>query len=116
MPLCSSRRQLLALHSPAILKQPCPYPRCPSTSTSQLAPPAPACIISTSPPPPPFPVSQECDALKSTFAGLGSSSAYVLGDGLNGLQWHVFVAGTENAHATAEKPLYTLEVRCEWPL
>lgn len=54
---------------------------------------------------------QECDALKSAFAGLGSSSAYVLGDGLNGLQWHVFVAGTENAHATAEKPLYTLEVR-----
>lgn len=135
---------------------------------------------------------QECDALKSAFAGLGSSSAYVLGDGLNGLQWHVFVAGeelvpvasfqlrlhgwcglginglrrhalvageepvpasaqpacwwaqllasqarpwnagwvppavpclispawrdlragTENAHATTEKPLYTLEVRC----
>ncbi|PSC69452.1 ornithine decarboxylase [Micractinium conductrix] len=53
---------------------------------------------------------QECDSLKSAFAGLGSSSAYVLGDGLNGLQWHVFVAGVENAHATAEKPLYTLEV------
>ena len=38
---------------------------------------------------------QECDALKSACAGLGSSSAYVLGDGLNGLQWHVFVAGEE---------------------
>ena len=28
----------------------------------------------------------ECGALRSAFAGLGSSSAYVLGDGLNGLQ------------------------------
>lgn len=36
---------------------------------------------------------QECDTLKAAFRGLGSTSAYVLGDGLNGLQWHVFVAG-----------------------
>jgi len=36
---------------------------------------------------------QECDTLKGAFTGLGSTSAYVLGDGLNGLQWHVFVAG-----------------------
>ena len=35
----------------------------------------------------------ECGALRATFAPLGASSAYVLGDGLNGLQWHVFVAG-----------------------
>ena len=38
----------------------------------------------------------ECEALRSAFAGLGSSSAYVLGDGLNGLQWHVFVAGEQS--------------------
>lgn len=36
---------------------------------------------------------QECDTLRDAFKGLGSTSAYVLGDGLNGLQWHVFVAG-----------------------
>ncbi|KAL4419048.1 hypothetical protein ABPG77_011030 [Micractinium sp. CCAP 211/92] len=53
---------------------------------------------------------QECDTLKAAFKGLGSTSAYVLGDGLNGLQWHVFVAGAEAAHPTAEQPLYTLEV------
>jgi hypothetical protein len=41
----------------------------------------------------------ECDALRSAFASLGSSSAYVLGDGLNGLQWHVFVAGEQAAAA-----------------
>jgi hypothetical protein len=35
----------------------------------------------------------ECCALRCAFGSLGSSSAYVLGDGLNGLQWHVFVAG-----------------------
>ena len=27
------------------------------------------------------------DTLKAAFRGLGSTSAYVLGDGLNGLQW-----------------------------
>jgi hypothetical protein len=36
---------------------------------------------------------EECAALRAAFASLPSSSAYVLGDGLNGLQWHVFVAG-----------------------
>eukprot|EP00887_Chlorella_sp_A99_P001750 scaffold19.g1750.t1 len=35
----------------------------------------------------------ECAALRGVFGGLGSDSAYVLGDALNGLQWHVFVAG-----------------------
>ena len=60
--------------------------------------------------PPTSPSAQECGALQSAFTGLGSTSAYVLGDGLNGLQWHVFVAGVEAAHATRDPPLYTLEV------
>lgn len=35
----------------------------------------------------------ECDHLKELFSFLGKSSAYVLGDSLAGMQWHVFVAG-----------------------
>lgn len=36
---------------------------------------------------------QECSILHEQFSRLGRTSAYVLGDALNGLQWHVFVAG-----------------------
>lgn len=35
----------------------------------------------------------ECAVLQEAFGRLGRTSAYVLGDALNGLQWHVFVAG-----------------------
>lgn len=60
----------------------------------------------------------ECADLKAAFASLGSISAYVLGDALNGLQWHVFVAGERPAapdatvaHPTgADRPIYTFEV------
>ncbi|KAG7667506.1 hypothetical protein Ndes2526B_g07541 [Nannochloris sp. 'desiccata'] len=57
----------------------------------------------------------ECNVLHEQFASLGSSSAYVLGDALNGLQWHVYVAGTHSASArthpaAARAPRHTLEV------
>lgn len=50
--------------------------------------------------------------LHDLFSGLGSSSAYVLGDALNGMQWHVYVAGAAPAHAAAPAPtpVHTLEV------
>lgn len=104
-------------HAHFALSRACSWKAIVPTAGLSLDQPCPALLLPYTPPdpapclPPSRSYLQECDALKSAFAGLGSSSAYVLGDGLNGLQWHVFVAGTENAHATAEKPLYTLEVR-----
>ena len=41
----------------------------------------------------------ECALLHEQFGRLGRTSAYVLGDALNGLQWHVFVAGPGAAAA-----------------
>ena len=49
----------------------------------------------------------ECALLKDAFHFLGKSSAYVLGDALGGLQWHVFVAGQRS---TKLNPVKTLEV------
>lgn len=54
--------------------------------------------------------SGETQLLQSAFKSMGGiSGAYVLGDLLSGLQWHVFVA---HGAAAAEwhKPAYTLEV------
>lgn len=58
----------------------------------------------------------ECNALHDLFSTLGSCSAYVLGDALNDMQWHVFVAGDHNAVPTSRlvapspAPVYTMEV------
>lgn len=53
---------------------------------------------------------EETSLLQSAFATMGGiSGAYVLGDTLRGLQWHVFVAQTATAIAE-HKPAYTLEV------
>lgn len=57
----------------------------------------------------------EAGLLHHLFSSLGSTSAYVLGDALNGLQWHVFVAGDHAAHdtthpASARAPRHTVEV------
>ena len=57
----------------------------------------------------------ECMVLHDLFSSLGSSSAYVLGDALNGLQWHVYVAGAHSATdwtqpAGARPPRHTMEV------
>ena len=49
----------------------------------------------------------ECAILKNTFNFLDVSSAYVLGDALGGLQWHVFVAGKKSVSVD---PVKTLEV------
>lgn len=52
----------------------------------------------------------ETELLQMAFATMGGiSSAYVLGDILAGLQWHVFVAHGAEA-ADWHKPAYTLEV------
>ena len=63
---------------------------------------------------------QETALLRRAFKPMGGAcSAYVLGDSLGGLQWHVFVAdsaaGTTCAAARAipsiaSRPVYTLEV------
>ena len=63
----------------------------------------------------------ETALLRKQFAGMGGSrGAYVLGDALRGLQWHVFVAdatgGSDPAPLAAQMPpssraaTYTLEV------
>lgn len=53
----------------------------------------------------------ETEKLQQAFASMGGiSSAYVLGDILAGLQWHVFVVHGASA-ADWHKPAYTLEVR-----
>ena len=48
---------------------------------------------------------QEAAHLDTYFAALGSSS-HVLGHPADGLQWHVYVAGT----ACAQQPTWSLEV------
>ena len=52
----------------------------------------------------------ETRLLQTAFASMGGiAGAYVLGDTLAGLQWHVFVAQGANA-AAWHKPQCTLEV------
>ena len=59
----------------------------------------------------------ECGALRAAFGGLGSTSSYVLGDGLNGLQWHVFVAGERGARLPACcSPAAAWLAVCAWRL
>ena len=50
--------------------------------------------------------------LRAALGGMGAlGSAYVLGDALNGLQWHVFVADAGPLGALpAPPPVYTLEI------
>ncbi|KAL6769050.1 DCA1 [Auxenochlorella protothecoides x Auxenochlorella symbiontica] len=57
----------------------------------------------------------ETAALRAAFAALPLASAYVLGDALAGLQWHVFAAGVARgaaavAQAPPPPPLHTLEL------
>ncbi|KAK9814356.1 hypothetical protein WJX72_004436 [[Myrmecia] bisecta] len=56
----------------------------------------------------------ETEILREHFGGLaGGCSSYVLGDALNGLQWHVFVATADqpgSLQQPAQQPTYTLEV------
>lgn len=53
--------------------------------------------------------SQEIEVLKHHFRSLlGEGSAYVLGDALKGFQWHLYVAG--NDEATEPEPSCTVEV------
>ena len=53
----------------------------------------------------------EVKQLRSELGELGSyGSAYVLGDALNGLQWHVFVADAGAHDALPPPPVYTLEI------
>lgn len=55
--------------------------------------------------------SSEVKQLRSELGELGSyGSAYVLGDALNGLQWHVFVADAGALDALPPPPVYTLEI------
>ena len=50
--------------------------------------------------------------LRAALGGMGAlGSAYVLGDALNGLQWHVFVADAGPLGVLpAPPPVYTLEI------
>lgn len=51
----------------------------------------------------------ETDFLQRYFGNLsGGTAAYVMGDKLNGLQWHIYVA--DAARSPVPKPCYTLEV------
>ena len=54
----------------------------------------------------------EVAQLRERLGALGAlGSAYVLGDALNGLQWHVFVADAgAAAGAPPPPPVYTLEI------
>ena len=54
----------------------------------------------------------EVAQLRAALGGTGAhGSAYVLGDALNGLQWHVFVADAGPLRALpAPPPVYTLEI------
>ena len=53
--------------------------------------------------------SAEVATLQSHFGHLkGGRGAYILGDALNGMQWHVFVA--ENSACVPVAPTYTLEI------
>ncbi|RMZ54438.1 hypothetical protein APUTEX25_002014 [Auxenochlorella protothecoides] len=57
----------------------------------------------------------ETAVLRAAFAALPLASAYVLGDALAGLQWHVFAAGVARgaaavAQAPPPPPLHTLEL------
>jgi len=53
----------------------------------------------------------EVALLRERLGALGAlGSAYVLGDALNGLQWHVFVADAGAAAGAPPPPVYTLEI------
>ena len=69
----------------------------------------------TDPAPQPTPhcdFGSEVAQLRAALGGMGAlGSAYVLGDALNGLQWHVFVADAGPLRALpAPPPVYTLEI------
>ena len=73
---------------------------------------APALTVSAAQPTPHGDFGSEVAQLRAALGGLSArGSAYVLGDALNGLQWHVFVADAGPLGALpAPPPVYTLEI------
>ena len=55
--------------------------------------------------------SAESAALTASLGDLGrAGAAYVMGDALAGLQWHIYLAEVENVQLLPQEPTYSLEV------